>query len=201
MDEERIEVQSCRSCSDRYIFNIDPGTSVSVLCGRPGNNIDYKAISYLWESTKPLLLKCRNCPCTKVVPMRDAAKLLSILRFVRSGQIWLDALSIDQDDDHDLTSQLAVMGDIYRQAKTVSVLLPEQDRGAYEALKELAIIADQIVRLRHEYGICDADEPSSAEDAYQQPELAHLAETYMKLVTKWDRDITKWKYWTRAWTF
>jgi len=58
------------------------------------------------------------------IPMRDASKLWRIMTFVSGGStIWLDAMSIDQNDPEDKAVQLFVMGDIYRNAETVSVLL------------------------------------------------------------------------------
>jgi hypothetical protein len=79
--------------------------------------------------------------------MRDSTKLWGLLKFVRGGsKLWLDAMSIDQDDPRDLAAQLMNMGDIYRRAECVSVFLPQEDREAFEVVKELAVTSDVIVR-------------------------------------------------------
>jgi hypothetical protein len=60
------------------------------------------------------------------------------MNFVRGGRvIWLDAMSIDQTDLKDKEAQLFVMGDIYRNAETVSVVLLNSDEEAYGRLRQL----------------------------------------------------------------
>jgi hypothetical protein len=67
--------------------------------------------------------------------MRDASKLWRIMPFVGAGSaIWCDAMSIDQNDPKDKATQLFAIGDIYRNAETVSVLVPISDGEAYKKL-------------------------------------------------------------------
>lgn len=194
-----ILVKTCRSCSTHFDFLLEDSTRVRVICGKPDNDMRYRAVSYLWEKTSLVPLKCYSCSSVKNVPMRDPAKLASILNFVQGGTIWLDALSIDQDDPKDLDKQLGVMGDIYRHATTVSVLLPATDEGAYKMLKELAITSDLVFKRRHEFGIIDKQAlPIIASPKHEIPELA---DNYLSQIAQWDSNISKWKYWTRAWTF
>lgn len=194
---DSITVETCRSCSKKYTFLLQNDQIVTVMCGRP-SNVTYKAVSYTWGQTSPLPLKCRKCSAIKHFPMRDASKLQNLLNLVRGGStIWLDALSIDQDDENDKKLQLMVMGDIYREAEIASVLLPEEDKEAYEMLKKLAIKSDEIVQEHNELGFLnDASLEGEMENA-----LSTLATDFLAIMEDWEANISRWKYWSRAWTF
>jgi hypothetical protein len=59
------------------------------------------------------------------VPQRQGDSFRRMMEGARPGStVWLDNLSINQEDHNDVATQLAVMGDIYRNAKYVSVFLP-----------------------------------------------------------------------------
>lgn len=62
-----------------------------------------------------------------------------------NGYVWLDNMSIDQDDAQDVAAQIAVMGDIYSKAECVSVLLPAADQKAYDALAKILANANRLV--------------------------------------------------------
>lgn len=113
----------------------------------------------------------------------------------RSCTIWLDALSIDQDSKEDLQVQLKVMGEIYRQAEVVSVLLPMGDEGSYGMLRELAIVAQGIVNYEKSgrpnvWGLDEGD-----------TEISERMESFERQMKDWAADLPKWTYWSRAWTF
>lgn len=122
------------------------------------------------------------------------------MNFVSGGgerpcRIWLDALSIDQDDPADLGVQLKVMGDIYRRAETVAVVLPLGDEGAYGRLKKLAVVSQSIVNYERSgrpnvWGVDEGD-----------TEMADLMESFASQIRNWAADLHKWRYWSRAWTF
>lgn len=57
--------------------------------------------------------------------------------------IWVDNMSIDQNDDADVAAQVAVMGDICGKAECVSVLLPESDKEAFETITNLLAMASK----------------------------------------------------------
>ncbi|CZR66459.1 uncharacterized protein PAC_16360 [Phialocephala subalpina] len=201
LEKPSVSVEACRKCCLRYDFLLPDDKIVTVLCGQP-SEVAYKAVSYLWENTKPLSLVCKKCSAVKVIPMRDAGKLWNILEFVRGGsKIWLDALSIDQDDPSDLAAQLAVMGNIYRDAKVVSVMLPAEDKEAYELLKKLAITADEIVKRREEFGLILPALPGTRSVTEGQSTPEELAHEYQRLFSLWELVTSKWSYWSRAWTF
>jgi hypothetical protein len=184
----------------RYQFKFDNGEIVTVLCGRPIMQ-KYKAVSYLWETTMDLPLKCRRCSVVTTIPMRDASKLWRLMNLVRGGSIvWLDAMSIDQTDPKDKAIQLSIMGDIYRNAERVSVLLPTCDAEAYEKLTQLGIAADSIVQRSDAFGMPSNNGLRSIA-ADRNEVLEKLAHDYLKQMRDWVANIHKWNYWRRAWTF
>lgn len=189
---EPIFVESCRKCPSDYTFILQNGETITVICGRPDLAIGkYKALSYVWEDAQPVLLHCRECTKSSEVQMRSASKLLAILEFLRGGsRVWIDALSIDQSDPDDKAAQLPVMGDIYRHADTVSVFLLEEDREAYEMLKRLGIVSDEIVKRYDAFAACQTGE-----------ELLRLADEFSANVKNWMENLDRWRYWGRAWTF
>ena len=131
--------------------------------------------------------------------MRDADKLWSIMRFVRGGTtIWLDAMSIDQSDPRDKAAQISIMGDIYRHAQTVSIMLPEADIEAYESLKQIGITADAIIaernRLTNAFPVID-------NTAMDKNEFNRLASEFLNQLMNIKNSLARWKYWKRAWTF
>jgi hypothetical protein len=197
---EPVFVECCRKCSMKYQFRLDNGETVTVLCGRPITQ-KYKAVSYLWENTSDLPLKCQRCSVVTTIPMRDASKLWRLMKFVRGGSaIWLDAMSIDQTDPKDKAAQLFVMGDIYRRAEMVSVLLPNSDEEAYRKLAELKVVADAIVRRTQAFGMPLANSSDSI-DTERIEVLQGLSDDYWAKIRDWILDIHKWSYWRRAWTF
>jgi hypothetical protein len=153
--ENPISIERCRSCASKYEFRLASGATATVFCGRPHIDQPYKAISYVWETEWPpqkVALKCLRCAMIKNIPMRDVKKLGALTACMKGNvPVWLDAMSIDQDDDDDKSDQLAVMGNIYKQATAVSVLLPMNDEGAYQRLKALGIAADGIVKRKDEF--------------------------------------------------
>lgn len=195
-----VYVECCRKCNAKYQFKLGSGDIVTVLCGRPIKE-KYKAVSYLWETTADLPLKCRNCSVMTTIPMRDASKLWRLMNFVRGGStIWLDAMSIDQTDPQDKAAQLFFMGDIYRNAQIVSVLLPTSDKEAYQILTQLGTTADAIVKRSAAFGLPSNNGPGSF--ATEQTEfLKKIADDYLAQMRNWTASIHKWSYWRRAWTF
>jgi Heterokaryon incompatibility protein (HET) len=195
-----VIIECCRKCNSSYQFKLESTEIVTVLCGRPIDQ-KYKAVSYLWERISDLPLKCRRCSVMTTIPMRDASKLWRIMTFVGGGSvIWLDAMSIDQNDPEDKAAQLLVMGDIYRNAETVSVLLPDSDEEAYRKLVQLRVTADAIVKRSEAFQVSPSNDPGSI--ATEQTEVLNkLADDYWTQMRDWTANIHKWNYWRRAWTF
>jgi hypothetical protein len=196
--EDRISVEGCRTCSAEYKFRLESGEIVTIMCGIPKDHA-YKAVSYVWEEVSPLALECRNCSATICVPMRDSQKFRHLMDFVRGGSIiWLDALSIDQDDDQDKAHQLPNMGTTFRQATKVSVFLPASDKDAYDRLRQLGITADVIIKRHKDYGM--SGEEHARKSAVDLETLRELADDFSEQIIEWEHNVHEWKYWRRAWT-
>jgi hypothetical protein len=89
----------------------------------------YEALSYVWGSknvTRPIFLNRRKFPVT--------VNLESALRHLReriecgsdAAVLWVDALCIDQRNERERTSQVQMMGDVYRQCRQAIVYLGDQ---------------------------------------------------------------------------
>lgn len=196
-----IYVEKCRNCSSAYEFELSHNIKVSVICGRPSESEKYKAVSYLWQrqNDERINLICRHCMAEKLVPMRDTTKLSKILGLVsgqtKSCNIWLDALSIDQDNIEDKNAQLRIMGEIYRHADVVSVLLPVGDEEAYSKLKDLASIAQEVVDFEKSSKVVETGVVKS------EAQLDLLSNLYSDRLGSWMKHLHRWLYFRRAWTF
>ncbi|KAK4981057.1 hypothetical protein LTR28_007396 [Elasticomyces elasticus] len=111
--------------------------------------------------------------------------------------VWLDALSIDQTSSVEKDRVLAVMGDIYSRAKRVAVLFPLTDRDGFKTIYDLteaatAINANKIVFSQ------------PGQDGHPSARLAELSKTcqqFYEMLDQLDKDLHKYLYWRRAWTF
>ncbi|TKA62758.1 hypothetical protein B0A55_11182 [Friedmanniomyces simplex] len=92
-----------------------------------GHPLAYTAISYTWgDASKPL----RNIVCNgQAMPVtRNCHTVLSTLRRLGlPGPFWIDALCINQTDVLERNAQVAVMGDIFRDAPLTIVFLCKQE--------------------------------------------------------------------------
>ncbi|TKA83438.1 hypothetical protein B0A55_00320 [Friedmanniomyces simplex] len=92
-----------------------------------GYPLAYTAISYTWgDASKPL----RNIICDgqAMSVTRNCHTVLSTLRRLGlAGPFWIDALCINQTDVLERNAQVAVMGDVFRDAPLTVVFLCEQD--------------------------------------------------------------------------
>jgi hypothetical protein len=112
---------------------------VELLPGHPGDSIavklfvaerrcnqSYAALSYVWGS--------RDADASIAVdgkPFNVSANLAQALRCLRHEDsprvIWIDAICIDQSDDAEKSAQVALMGDIYRNAADVLIFLGSEE--------------------------------------------------------------------------
>lgn len=115
--------------------------------------------------------------------------------------IWMDNMSIDQNNQTDVAAQVAVMGEIYGRAECVSVLLPESDKEAYETLAELLSMATMLLSRKgqFDYNPTDGDWDASGPEGIE--ETGAMAGRFFQLVDGFQYNLAKYKYWTRAWTF
>src|ERR1700722_13052113 len=101
LSDSKFQVQTCRACSNCFEYLTSTGKNVKVIVGMPATDVQYKAVSFVWGQTLPTPVSCCGCGSVKLVPMSSVGKLQRLLEVVGSGYVWLDALSIDQDDEDD----------------------------------------------------------------------------------------------------
>ncbi|KAK5730065.1 hypothetical protein LTR17_011469 [Elasticomyces elasticus] len=157
----------------------------------------YKAASYVWGKTKDISFECKACKRTNSFPVESYHRFLCLMSLVdKSGdEIWIDALSIDQTDPNDIAAQLAVMGNTYNNASCVAVLLPRSDEEAFRLLEKIATLASNINLQREKFahyrgGIWNIDD-----------ELSATCQGFYASIQTLEKNLHKWKYWSRAWTF
>lgn len=96
----------------------------------------YEALSYVWESdVKPKSIKLDGC----MFPV--TSNLHAALLNLRDGQLtrvlWIDAISINQHNDKEKSSQIPLMQTIYAQAAHVIVWLGEATEDGDKALEKI----------------------------------------------------------------
>ncbi|KAF2457730.1 heterokaryon incompatibility protein-domain-containing protein [Lineolata rhizophorae] len=178
-----ITLNRCRACSGGDGFHYSH------------NGWTTKAVSYVWGDTKPLPLHCLRCRKTTQIPMESEEKFRRIMTLIdRPGQsLWLDALSIDQADHADIAEQMAVIDGIYSNARSVAVLLAKSDGDAYKMIEEMADMASLINTYQRAF-------VKNHEDA-ETEWLEQRCKSFFVLADEFERNIHKWMYWKRAWTF
>ena len=101
----------------------------------------YSALSYTWDcQERSCQIHCshRKLPVTP--------NCLAALRQLRDNDqvqtLWIDSISIDQTSLEERSQQVALMGEIYKQASRVIVWLGEYNDGIAKAFKCIADMAD-----------------------------------------------------------
>ena len=106
----------------------------------------YEALSYVWGTTEnPVDIKVGPSGNGKLAITQNLAIALPYLRYENELRtLWIDAICINQQDLDERSSQVKVMGDIYRLADRVVVWLgPEKDNSA-EALKTMSQLGSEV---------------------------------------------------------
>ncbi|OCK82667.1 hypothetical protein K432DRAFT_423963 [Lepidopterella palustris CBS 459.81] len=192
---QSIVVRTCRACSGCYEYELEDEGIVTILTGIPGDKVRYKAVSFVWGPTIGLPVVCQSCSRRTIIPMASAPKFRNIMRLAGPGNLWLDALSIDQGNHQDVATQVASMGKIYSRAQCVPVLLPPSDRVAIRILAALTFASK--VLLKHAvYFKADMEKRLIWEIG-----LSHMCEAFFQHLSDFENGLSQWKYWSRAWTF
>ncbi|OCL03012.1 HET-domain-containing protein, partial [Glonium stellatum] len=101
---------------------------------------EYTALSYSWDAQKP------SCPigCRRGT-LYITPNCVSALRQLRDEHgvqtLWIDSICIDQTSLEERSSQVALMGEIYKKAKEVIVWLGESDSSTKQAIQCLSDIS------------------------------------------------------------
>jgi hypothetical protein len=117
--------------------------SISLTATRLEDSQDgYAALSYVWGSEqKPRSLRVIDA-CDPLPVTESAYLALCRLRLIYAQPdkpfvVWIDAISINQDDDKEKAQQVAMMVDIYARARTVYGYLGEDADNSDELLRYL----------------------------------------------------------------
>ncbi|KAI1141067.1 HET-domain-containing protein [Hypoxylon sp. FL0543] len=104
----------------------------------------YEALSYTWgDPTGKVTIKLDGCPFEVT---RNLAAALRRLRAKRGYRyLWVDAICINQADELERNSQVALMGLIYRNAEQVLIWLGREADGSKRAMKVIFSIVDLYV--------------------------------------------------------
>src|SRR5215469_5407883 len=109
----KVEFEECRRCSGRFAFQLQSGGFVRILPGIPPKGTNYKAMSYVWGNVSTLKIPCKRCGQMSSVPMMNACRFNNLMELGGEGNIWLDAVSIDQSNHSEVATAVAAMGRIY----------------------------------------------------------------------------------------
>lgn len=95
-----------------------------------------EALSYVWgDPADPVTILVGAEKDTLHVTRNLASALVHLRYLGRSRMLWVDAVCINQGDGNERTRQVAMMGDIFRHAKTVLVWLGEEREDSSFALQ------------------------------------------------------------------
>ena len=103
------------------------------------SKVEYTALSYTWGDTtnrKPII--CNGSRLHVTVNLFNALRELRYIN--RNVRLWIDAISINQEDNKEKSVQVGKMSDIYKKAQKVWVWLGEKSEGtsrAYRLAEEL----------------------------------------------------------------
>lgn len=214
MDQGRvtsIPLTTCRSCKEpdlpymTYIpqeaIDHDTHEPVKILVGIPPSGCIYKAVSHVWGKIQNVPVVCQSCSATSTIPLKSSETFRTIMAFVGPGAtVWMDNISIKQDDPADVSTQVAVMGRIYDEAETVAVMLPSQHDNMFKWLAELTECGRFILMRRDKFENDPQTGPGEDEISIM---LGKAVQRFFALIDKIEHDIkvANSGYWTRAWTF
>ncbi|KAK8107033.1 uncharacterized protein PG998_009046 [Apiospora kogelbergensis] len=170
----------------------------------------YTALSYVWgDSIQSGSIHISGCQ------VQITANLAQALRDIRHPSIvslmWADALCINQQDNHERSHQVRIMGDIYRRAaSTIIYLGPLQPNGqclfehiASKNLKRLSL--QTMDRTNYDSGLRPLSNPSidssSSSDAESEQGRPYTNPDFYIRLGKAVDEICSSDWFTRAWVF
>ncbi|KAJ4017755.1 hypothetical protein NW752_001663 [Fusarium irregulare] len=115
----------------------------------------------------------------------------------KSRYLWIDAVCINQADDHERNQQVGIMGDIFRTADKVIMWLGEETKFMAQAFEELPMVAKAQRKLLQEARELAVHGESSEGDEDHRIMLQRMS-TNEYIVGAFE-DLMGRTYWTRAW--
>ena len=90
------------------------------------SDVNFEALSYRWGDSKAMtVIQCNSAN------LRIRESLETVLRFLRHEEqpraLWIDAISINQNDDHEREQQVPLMFEVYSRAWQVVAWLGEEN--------------------------------------------------------------------------
>ncbi|KAK0658022.1 heterokaryon incompatibility protein-domain-containing protein [Cercophora newfieldiana] len=166
------------------------------ICKIDSPGTTYETLSYVWgdQSIKKHSITVDD---THTFPLTEG--LASALRYLRKPDgdlcIWIDAISINQQDKEEKADQVAIMGDIYRGATHVNIWLP----GPTVPAASLETTAS----LKSVFSFVASDHFHDMPGYSKDPKTGQLVfEETGEFTTAWEgfRLVAESPWWTRAWT-
>ena len=118
LDPSQKEIRLCNMSRDGDVVPLHCELAVAKLTA----DLSYRCLSYVWGSAKdPKTIDVGGWPYPVTRNLHSALEQLRS-RGIRED-IWIDALCINQQDDTEKSSQVAMMGEIYAKADEMLIWL------------------------------------------------------------------------------
>ncbi|RYP24429.1 hypothetical protein DL767_008599 [Monosporascus sp. MG133] len=108
---------------------------------------EFRALSYRWESSRETYAALATAQGR--VPLTPS--LYTALRRLRNAKcpsiLWVDAICINQEDEHEMQAQLCLKNEIFRSAEEVVAWLGDETEGSDRAVEALSQIRTLALRL------------------------------------------------------
>lgn len=109
---------------------------------------EYEALSYAWEGQSrslPILCSTGSYQGSLLITPNCAAALRQLRHESEQYTIWIDSICIDQTSINERSSQVALMGAIYKAAKRIVIWLGDKDEHIAAAMELIGRISSQTV--------------------------------------------------------
>lgn len=133
----------------------------SIFCTRlSATRSKYEALSYTWGAENPPQhVLCRNSASVLHITPNCYGALRRLRKKHADRVLWIDAISINQEDDLERTAQVRIMDRIFAEASRVIIDLGEETPGSRLLFAEL-IEADKSQSLAGFWGLLTRPKPS-----------------------------------------
>lgn len=127
-------------------FSADLHFSIHKVILAPDTPAIYEALSYVWGTTRdPVDIKIGPSGSDRLAITQNLATALPYLRYENEIRtLWIDAICINQQDLRERSSQVRMMGDIYRSADRVVIWLGTEKDNSAQALEIMSRIGSEI---------------------------------------------------------
>ena len=112
-------------------------------------NVPFEALSYVWgDKTDTQSIQCNGRSLNIARDLHDILDRLRVAQTLTSSRLWIDAVSINQQDDEERSQQVTLMKQIYTKAQGLLIWLGlDSDNDACMAFNLAIEIADSCCRV------------------------------------------------------